>query len=249
MKLFTTILFLSLSLSALLAQEPKEDYLEIVKTFIDCIKTQNKEQLFELTRFPLRRVYPLADVKDKADFLSRYATIFDATLSKEIIESDPSKDWSPVGWRGIMLKSGTLWLDYSGHLIAVNYQSEYESTKRAQLIQKEKNALHSSLKEFETPILILETKKFSIRIDDLGEGNYRYASWGIHNTMAQQADLILTNGTLTFDGSGGNHYYEFVNGDYKYICFINRMSVFEAELVVEKKGVEILSQVAKIIRN
>jgi hypothetical protein len=263
MKFVATILLLSLSLNTLLAQEElenyplnvllaqedQENYQEVVKTFISSIKNKNKEQLAERTRFPLRRAYPLADIKDKADFLNRYEEIFDTKLFKEIITSDPAKDWSKVGWRGIMLNSGTLWLDEDGQLISINYQSQYEITKRAQLIQAEKDALHSSLQEFKEPILILKTSKFQVRIDDLGEAGYRYASWGIDNTMKEQADLVLSKGTLTFDGSGGNHYYEFINGDYKYTCFINRMSKVEAQLIVEKNGVEVLSQQAKIIRN
>ena len=58
-----------------------------------------------------------------------------------------------------MLYNGTLWLDHDGNLIAVNYESNKEQIKKRELIEKEKSAIHSSLRDYENSITILENRK------------------------------------------------------------------------------------------
>ena len=247
---FTLIaLFLIFKLSS--AQEFKKDYQDIVMTFIDCIKSENTEKLKTLTVFPFRRDYPLRDIKNETEFLERYDEIFDDSLINIIINSDVQQDWSVVGWRGVMLNHGALWLDYNGRLIAVNYQSNFEKNERERIIEFERDQIHESLKEFEQPILILETEKFRIRIDELSNGVYRYASWSINSVMNEKPDLVIENGNWMPEGSGGNNIYEFVNGNYKYECSINVIGTDEtppADLTVYKDEKEILYQPGQIIR-
>jgi hypothetical protein len=38
---------------------------------------------------------------------------------EDIITSDIEKDWTKMGYQGIMLNNGTLWLGEEGNLIAV----------------------------------------------------------------------------------------------------------------------------------
>jgi hypothetical protein len=85
------------------------------------------------------------------------------------------------------------------------------------LIVKDKASLHESLKDFDEPTAIMETEKFSVRIDEVAE-KYRYASWEIDQKQSEKPDLIVNDGEVTMDGSGGNHYYLFKNGDYTYQC-------------------------------
>lgn len=203
-----------------IGQEMSNENKKIISDFIDCVKNSNTVKLSEKVSYPFRREYPIAKIKNKQEFIKRYNELFDATLIKKIATSNPSTDWSKMGWRGFMLLNGVVWLDYDGKLIAVNYQSEYEAKTRLHLINAEKNNLHESLKEFKQPICILETAKFRIRIDEMNNGNYRYASWGLNNKMADKPDLIINNGTFIREGTGGNHTYEFKNGNYKYHCSI-----------------------------
>jgi len=56
--------------------EPK--YHKLVSGFIDCIKNQKREKLADHVSYPLKRDYPLPDVKTKQAFLNRYDEIFDA---------------------------------------------------------------------------------------------------------------------------------------------------------------------------
>jgi hypothetical protein len=61
--------------------------------------------------------------------------------------------------------------------------------------------LYKSIKKFERSVLEFQTKKFKIRIDYMGNYNYRYASWPAKNNMKNKPDLILEK--------GGNEIYGF----------------------------------------
>jgi len=234
------------------AQDPMLDkkYRPVVTGFINAVKVGNIEKLSSKIRYPLNRTYPIPPIKNKQEFVKRYKEVFDDNLTKKIINSKLETDWDAVGWRGIMLLNGELWLNYDGKLLAVNHQSRLEAKEQARLINAEKSSLHPSISNFIQPVLVFETAQYRIRIDDLGNYNYRYASWPIKSKMSDKPKLVLSNGKLTPDGSGGNHNYQFKSGDFLYTCFINVMgegSTSPAQLVISKAGKEILSQPAKKI--
>lgn len=227
------------------AQNLKKEQEEIVLTFIDYVKNKNIDKLKFLVSYPLKRQYPISEIKNEDEFIKRYNEVFDNDLITEISKSKVHTDWSSVGWRGIMLNEGTLWLDIDGKLRSINYQSDIERIKRIKLIETEKKTLHKSLLKFEEPISILETKKFRIRIDKLENGFYRYASWSINSKMNTKPDLIITNGKRISHGSGGNHSYDFNNGNYKYKCLFNILGTEytpSANLLVYKSGEVILTE-------
>ncbi|MDE6477818.1 MAG: hypothetical protein K2L94_01050 [Alphaproteobacteria bacterium] len=64
--------------------------------------------------------------------------------------------------------------------------------------------------------LILETAHHIIQIEPVANEKYAYVVWNGPKSMADTPDLIIANGRRVFDGSGGNNYYEFQNGDYLY---------------------------------
>ncbi len=88
------------------------------------------------------------------------------------------------------------------------------------MIEQERETLYSGLREFLFPVLDWETKSYKIRIDYLGEYEYRYASWSMDKETSEKPNLVLYQGILIPDGSGGNRYYEFHNGEYKYVVYI-----------------------------
>ncbi|OXA72338.1 hypothetical protein B0A67_07290 [Flavobacterium aquidurense] len=233
-----------------MAQESKTDYQKLVKKFIENIKSDNKEAIGDWVVYPLKREYPIPDVTEKADFIKRYSEIFDATLKNEIIKSTPSKGWTEMGLRGVMLNHGSIWLDIEGRLTAVNYQSKAETELRNKIISSQKKALDPSIAFFQTPICILETSKFKIRIDNLGKNNYRFASWSIEKEMTEKPDLVLNGGELVVEGIGGNHQYEFKKDNYTYECAIivlGEKNSPPARLTIYEGGKVILSQDATIV--
>jgi len=246
------IIFLAVVLitSITLGQVSKKNR-KIVTSFISCIKQHKKEELAAAVVYPLARKYPLSEIKDQDEFIAQYDELFDAVLIKKIVQSKPSKNWNEVGWRGIMLNSGDLWLDYDGKIIAVNYLSASAQQKRHLLIENERSELYPSITGYKEPVCLLETKEFRIRIDDMGAGNYRYCSWATSKSMADKPDLVLKKGEFVSEGTGGNHRYVFQNGEDRYECSIIIMGETDAppaQLTVYKKDEEILSQAAIIIK-
>ena len=214
------------------------------------MKSGDKEAISKRIKYPLKRETPIPSVKNKADFIKRYNQIFDAVLIGKITKSNPAKDWSEMGWRGIMLNEGDLWVDTDGKITAINYQSKAEEQLKNSLIANQKKTVNSSLSKFKEPVAILETSKFRIRIDDLGNNNFRYASWSIKNKMTDKPDLIIENGVFIADGSGGNHHYEFKKGDFRYECHftvLGEKNSAPATLIIYQLGKQILSQNAKIV--
>jgi hypothetical protein len=231
-------------------QDLKPEYQKLIKTFISNVKNDKKEAVAKMISYPFEREYPIPAIKNKAEFVKRYNEIFDTELKSEIIKSNPAKDWSQVGWRGIMLNQGTVWIDEEGHLTAVNYQSKFELDLKNKIIASQKSKLHPSIAKFETPECILETSKFRIRIDDLGNGKYRYASWSIKQSMSEKPDLVITDGEWFQEGTGGNYRFEFKKGQYTYECYIaplREKGTAPASLTVYQNKKIILSQDAKIV--
>ena len=232
-------------------QAPKKEYQAGIANIIECLRNNRKEQLADLVAYPLQREYPIPPIKNKADFLLRFDQIFDDTLKQLIIHSRPATDWSEMGWRGIMLHQGEVWVDLQGTIIAINYQSQTEGTLRKRLIETDKKQLHPSLAVFTKPVYLLETSKFRIRIDEINAGKFRYASWPIAKSMRDKPDLVLNNGQWIFEGSGGNHRIEFKNAGYVYVCSIITLGATDsppAELTIYKGEKEILSQHAQIVK-
>jgi len=70
--------------------------------------------------------------------------------------------------------------------------------------------------------------------------------------MNEKPDLVMKNGNWIPEGSGGNHAYEFINGNYKYVCYINTLGADEtppATLTVYQNRTKILAQSAQIVKN
>lgn len=230
----------------------KLEYQVHVKRFISYVQSGYKKKVATCFSYPLQRDYPVSAIKSEAELIERYDELFDAALIKEIVSSNPATDWSEVGWRGIMLNQGTLWMSTDGKIVGSNYQTQKEKEIRKQLNLEDKNTLHASLKNFKQAVLVMETAKFRVRIDEMMNGTFRYASWPLEKNMSEKPDLIIQNGEVFFEGSGGNHHYDFKNNAFTYICDIIVMGEGEsppAKLVLLKNEKEIFSQDAELIKN
>lgn len=208
-------------------------------------KQQNIHAIAARIQYPLRRENPIPNIKNDHDFVHRFNEVFDQTLIDRIANAK-NEQWKEVGWRGIMLDNGTVWLDGDGDKItAINYQSTTEKNLLEKLIRKQKKYIHPSLKLFKRPVYTIKTPKYLIRIDELSNGMYRYACWKIGNKENTLPDMILNNGKLEFDGSGGNHMITFINRKYSYTIYRNLIAEAKTPditLLVKKDNKNILSQ-------
>ncbi|MGB1247245.1 MAG: hypothetical protein ACPG4Z_00060 [Chitinophagales bacterium] len=239
-----TILFVLLFL-CLISYSQQTKHNDIIVDFVERVKYDSIEELARHVSYPLKRQYPIPEINNEQEFIDKYDILFDDSLSQIIINSDITEDWSEVGWRGIMLELGLLWIDDMGNLIAINYQTEIEVKERDSLILADKNSLHESIQNHVTPILVWETENYRIRIDEMEDGTYRYASWKKDAAIDAVPDLVIENGEHKFEGSGGNQTYKFRNGAFFYECYINKLGEAESPkgtLRVYRNRQEILTE-------
>jgi hypothetical protein len=228
-----------------------EDFkIDSIKRIIALFKARDINKIASKIEYPLSREYPIPSIKNKQDFLKRFKEVFDDTLINRIANSK-IEQWSEVGWRGIMLDDGIIWMANSnGVITAINYQSDFEKKLLQDLVTAEKQSLHESLKTFESAIYQIKTKNFLIRIDQLSDGNYRYASWKMNQKQSEKPSIILDNGQRTPDGSGGNHFITFTNKNFTYSVYIGMVreeGSSGVSLLVEKDGQKILSEAGTLI--
>tara|TARA_R110002096_G_scaffold426827_1_gene637054 strand:+ start:1588 stop:2403 length:816 start_codon:yes stop_codon:yes gene_type:complete len=248
-KSILTILLFAFGLTDCYSQLSKTAYEDVVEYFVDCIKNSDIDKLDSIISYPIERPYPIPSIRNKQELKKRYSEIFDDSLTSIISNSNITKDWTDMGWRGIMLNSGIVWLDYDGRFITTNYMSKNEKLIEEKWINYERDLLHPDLKEFKKPIHTIETNKFIVRIDQLENNDYRYASWSIDSDISNKPDLVINNGEWTPDGSGGNHYFTFTNGEYSYKVYVNVLGSDETppfNLEVTKNDKVILSQPAEL---
>lgn len=231
--------------------EQLADYkIDSISNVITLFKTENIDKISGKISFPLYREYPIPSIKDKEEFRQRFNEVFDKILINKIANSK-IEQWSEVGWRGIMLDNGVLWMANSdGIITTVNYQSDFEKKLRKDLIAKEKGNLHILLKTFESPTYKIKTKNYLIRIDELTNNKYRYASWKTSEKESSKPDIIVDKGELEFEGSGGNHVITFVNGNYTYKVYrniIGEENSPDIKLEIEKEEKTILTEDGTLI--
>ncbi len=194
----------------------KEDVIAGINNIIELFNNKDVDKISNIISYPLQREYPIPSIKNKEEFKLRFNEVFDQYLIDKIANSK-IEQWSEVGWRGIMLDNGDLWITNSdGIITTVNYQSDIEKKLIIDLIEKDKANLHVSLKIFESPTYRIKTKTSLIRIDEVSENVYRFASWKKNEKESSKPDIIMSNGVLEYDGTGGNHYIIFEDGSTKY---------------------------------
>lgn len=116
----------------------EQKYHEFVLPVIAAFKAHDKTAIAALIRYPLKRRYPIPDIKNEAEFINRFDEVFNDELAAVIASSNIKTDWEKVGWRGIMLNNGVMWVDTDGKIIAVNTQNTKEQTLAKSLIEQGK---------------------------------------------------------------------------------------------------------------
>lgn len=99
---------------------------------------------------------------------------------------------------------------------------------------------------------IIKTKKFKIRIDQQPNGKYLYQSWPANAKITSKPSIIITDGELIPDGTGGNYYYEFNNKGYNYQVWRNYLTEGTMPpytlMVSDPNGKTIVNQGGQIVK-
>ena len=178
MRYATLILALLVACLTLPATALEDTHQPLIAPIIEAVASQNIDAISKHVRFPYHGTYPMPPIT-KDQFTQRFDEVFDAELIEQIAQSDINSDWSTVGWRGIMLNRGIVWVDYDGEIIGINHTTQTAKQARDALIAADKATLPKELREFESPILKWTTEHNTIRIDELKDGSYRYSQWKI----------------------------------------------------------------------
>ncbi|MCF8330723.1 MAG: hypothetical protein K9I37_10330 [Crocinitomicaceae bacterium] len=222
---------------------PKQE--KEIKKFILLFKKNETEEIVKRISYPLVRDFPIPAIQNEVEMNTYFDEVFDESLKTEIAKSTPS-DWSQVGWRGIMLNQGVVWLsDDATTITGINYRSKKSDERYSKLIEAQKAAVHTSIAEFKRPIFSSITASYMIRIDETTEGVFRYVSWKAGQKQSEKPELVLNKGSVEYSGSGGNCVYIFRSGKYIYRVFRNIMGEGYDKAVtlsVEKEGMVILKE-------
>ena len=99
---------------------------------------------------------------------------------------------------------------------------------------------------------LTDQEKHLVSILEISDNEFRYSAWSVNKKTSEKPDLVLRNGSITFEGSGGNHHYDFKSGPYHYSCIVNVISAYKeppGELEVTKLDKVVLKQpVVKVIK-
>ena len=139
----STALWILASLApAVLIAQSGNDSVDAAKisSLIQTVASKNPGKIVHLISYPFRMRYPEPSVTSAAECLKRFDEVFDDSLLNDIAHSDPKSDWERVGWRGIMLGNGEVWLDEDYKIIAINHETEAGKALRARLIAQHRHA-------------------------------------------------------------------------------------------------------------
>ncbi|AZA84443.1 hypothetical protein C1637_06270 [Chryseobacterium lactis] len=85
-------------------------------------------------------------------------------------------------------------------------------------------AITSSTLQKVPKTVIIKTKKFKIRIDKQPNGKYLYQSWNANAKITAKPSMIISDGELIPDGTGGNYYIQFSNEGHTYQIWRNYLT-------------------------
>jgi hypothetical protein len=229
----------------------REDVVAGINNIIVLFKNKDVDNISNIISYPLKREYPIPSIKNREEFKLRFSEVFDQNIIDKIVNSK-IEQWSEVGSQGIMFDNGDLWITNSeGIITTVNYQSDDEKKLRNNLIEKEKDNLHASLKIFENPIYRIKTETSFIRIDKISKNIFRFASWKKNEKESSKPEIIMGNGVVEYDGSGGNHYITFEDGSTKIKVYRFIMGAEEdtpdVTIEIEKNGITFLTEDGKLV--
>ena len=172
-----------------------------ISSLLKVVASKDRALIANEISYPLGRDYPLQPIQSKAELLKRFDEVFDASFLRELAGSDPKQDWKEMGWQGIMFKNGSLWLDFDYKILAVNHETLLTKRLLAEAIQKQKDRLPASLRDFDQPILEWRTPKYLIRVDLKGE-DYRLAL--LDGKSPTRILCVLHHRDFHFEGTMGS---------------------------------------------
>jgi hypothetical protein len=187
----------------------------LVETIVSIFNPLDKAAVARHILYPVSIKYPL-EIRNEAELLEHWDLVFDDELVSKIANSKIS-DWSKVGWRGVMLENGVVWLDEeSKKIITTNY-----TTKKGQQVFDEftadiKKTLHPSVSEYRKNKMDLVSAKYRLRMDWLDDKVLRFALWESGQDISSKPQVFIESEEWRYDGSCAYFYATFRKDGLKY---------------------------------
>lgn len=198
-----------------------------IKKIVELIKNEDFSHLSEMIRFPIKRPNPIPDIENKESFLRYCPTLFDYNFKQKLINAKFTSDNTISRDDDFGLLYGYIWLNKTGEIIALNYNSDKELSTQKKLTDEAKSSIHPSVKDWKTNIMVCKSDKYIIRIDLMDDLTLRYASWSIPKSVSDKPDIVLFNGIEEFQGTRGGVTYTFQNSKWKYV--IDKVNICEKD--------------------
>lgn len=204
-----------------------KERLRQLDTLVDLIKHDRIQELADRAKYPIKRPNPIPDLKTKEQFILYYPVLFDS-IFKENLTTATFNDSNTIDrYNGFGLLNGDLWLSDDGGIMTINYNSPQELGLQRKLHLETENKIHPSIADWKENILVCQTDRYLIRIDQLDNNGLRYISWNKPKRFTDKPDLILFDGETEFQGSMGGVTYTFENGKWTYE--IDRVEMAESD--------------------
>ncbi|KUJ53462.1 hypothetical protein [Chryseobacterium sp. JAH] len=136
----------------------------------------------------------------------------------------------------------------------LSFSNTKDNSEISNPTEKIANSRDKKFQERIPKTVIIKTKKFKIKIDKQPNGNYLYQSWGANTKISAKPSMIISDGDVIPDGSGGNYYFEFNNNGTLYQVWRNYLTNSTKKapytlVVIDSNGETIVRQDAQVVKN
>ena len=185
--------------------------LKTISKFIDLLKAGKNQEAAQMVRYPLRRPEPLKPIANANEFVENVGQFFDKNVLKDI---ESKKSDTMTSWRGTFIAAGAVYAD-GGKITALNVSTPEMKKAIEKARASAKAETHSSVSDYVGLKFECVTDRHHVQVQDLGGDKIRYVSWPPGN-LSKKPELVLPDGQMEFQGTGGNVTYRFKGGDFVY---------------------------------
>ncbi len=202
------------------------DVLFAVQKFKDLLKTGSPQLIAQNVVYPYKLGRGVPSVKNEQEFIEKFNMILPKQLRKYLIES-PMEHWNYNAYKDNIC----LYWCFNGEITMNGKIVSLKTIKklreyRKEFIEKEKQTIHPSVKNYNYNLYTMETKEWLIRIDDMNgvykpaniddnpRENYRLTAWRKGKTISDEPDIVIDRGIKGHSADRDVNRYIFVSDEY-----------------------------------
>ena len=202
------------------------DVLFAVQKFKDLLKTGSPQLIAQNVIYPYKLGRGVPSIKTEQEFIEKFNIILPKQLRKYLIES-PMEHWSYNAYKGNIC----LYWCFNGEITPNGKIVSVKTIKklreyRKEYIEKEKQTIHPSVKNYNYNLYTMRSKEWLIRIDDMNgvykpanieedpKENYRFVAWRKGKTISDEPDIVIDRGSKSVFANKWISKFTFVSDEY-----------------------------------